>query len=407
MASVIASLAGRTINDSRGQLAVEVTVTDEVGRVATASLPSGSSVSQYEPAVVDPATAVTTINTIIAPSLIRTSLEDQRAFDTKLQELDDSTDQTMGVNSLLGISFAVARLIAQMQNKPLYECIRQLGNFPGYSLPTPMFNLINGNKHADNNLDFQEYFVIPVSMPSFHEKFQAGKRIFAELGRILQESGHEITMGFEGGFAPNLETNEEGFRYLLKAIEAAGYIAGSDVFLGSDIAASSLPSTYSPSVANYISLFDNFPLLSIEDPFTEDDWDNWSQLKTELDKRSTQEIPRLLVGDDLFAGNKERILQGVQQAAANAVLIKINQASTLSAIIDSITTARENNLLHILSHRSGETLDPFVSDIAIGTGAAFIKAGSPNDRAPERIIKYERLMQVEEELTMVQSSQKQ
>lgn len=400
----IASIAARLINDSRGQKTVEVTVTDDAGRIATASLPSGSSLGKYEAVSVDAEVAIQTINTTIAPSLIRQPLDTQKAIDEKLQSFDPSPNREhIGVNSTLGISFAVARLLAQQINIPLYHYIQTISGSPGFVLPTPMFNLINGGKHATNNLDFQEYMIIPTGMASFHDKLSAGRKIFFALGNILHEADSESAVGFEGGYAPNLNTNEEGFGFLVQAIKAAGYIPGTDVVLGVDIAASALPSTYSATVDNYASLFENFPLYSIEDPFNEDDWDHWVELKSRLDKLSNGTNMRLMVGDDLFVGSSERLQKGLQLGAANAVLVKINQAGTLSEILDCISLARSLNCLTILSHRSGETLDSFVSDVAVGTASPFIKAGSPNDQAPERIIKYERIVEIEEELNVVSS----
>jgi enolase len=261
-----------------------------------------------------------------------------------------------------------------------------------------MFNLVNGGKHATNNLDFQEYMIIPIGMPTFHDKLAAGRKIFYALGNILHEADSETQIGFEGGYAPNLNTNEEGLGFLVQAIKAAGYIPGSDVVLGVDIAASALPSTYSATVENYISLFENFPMYSIEDPFGEDDWDNWVELKSRLDKMSDGSNTRLLVGDDLFVGSQERIDKGMKLGAANSVLVKINQSGTLTELLNCINLARQLGCIPILSHRSGETLDSFVSDLAVGTAAPFIKAGSPNDQAPERIVKYERIVEIEEEL---------
>lgn len=398
--ALIASIAGRVINDSRGQPTVEVTVTDDKGRIATASLPSGSSVGKYEVEPVDAQAAVHTINSVIAPALLRQPLTSQSELDAKLMAFDNSPDKRLGVNSLLGISLACARLIAQDKNIPLYHYIHTISGSPGFTLPTPMFNLLNGGKHAQNNLDFQEYMVVPLGFKTFHEKLAAGKKVFAALGTILYETGHVTEIGFEGGYAPNLSTNEEGLGMLVQAIESAGFVPGKDFVLGVDIAASALPPTYAATVDNYVSLFQNFPLFSMEDPFAEDEWDNWAKLKVQIDKLIEPGKPKLLVGDDLFVGNKERLLEGINRFSANAILIKMNQASTLIEILDAIKIAREHNYVHILSHRSGETLDSFVSDLAIGTAAAFIKGGSANEQAPERIVKYERIVEVEEELNL-------
>lgn len=397
----IASISGRAINDSRGQKTVEVTVTDDAGGVATASLPSGSSVGKYEAVMVDADAALQTINTVIAPAMIRMPLDSQRSIDEKLQSFDPTPNREhIGVNSLLGVSLSVARLLAQQSKIPLYHYIQYISSSPGFVLPTPMFNLINGGKHASNNLDFQEYMVLPIGMKTFHDKLAAGRKIFYALGSILHEADSETSIGFEGGYAPNLNTNEEGLGFLVQAIKAAGFVPGTDVVIGVDIAASSLPTTYSATIDNYVSLFENFPMYSVEDPFGEDDWDNWVELKQRLDKLSNGTNTRLLVGDDLFVGSKERLEKGMQLGAANAVLVKINQAATLTELLDCINLARSINCLPVLSHRSGETLDSFVSDLAVGTASQFIKAGSPNDQAPERIVKYERIVEIEEELNV-------
>lgn len=393
---LIASVSGRTINDSRGQATVEVTVSDDKGNLATASLPLGSSIGKYEAKVVDAESAVTAINTTVAPALLRMSLDSQEAIDQKLKSLDP--DGTMGVNSLLGVSLACARLIAQAKNIFLYQHIQSISESPGFTLPTPMFNLINGGKHANNNLDFQEYMIIPLSMLTFHEKLAAGKKIFMSLGQILADAGHDTQIGYEGGFAPNLSTNEEGLGLLKQAIQAAGYVPGADVYLGLDVAASALASTYVASTDSYMDLFEDFPLFSMEDPFPEDDWDNWAALKKQVDQLASPTQARLIVGDDLFVANKERLVTGIQKFVANAMLIKINQASTLTETLETIDLARKYNYVHILSNRSGETLDSFISDLAVGSAAAFIKSGAPNDQAPERITKYERIVQIEEEL---------
>lgn len=399
---VVASIVGRSIRDSRGQSAVEVTVTDSDGRIATASVPSGSSLGKYEAVSLDADQAVQAINTAVAPQLLRTSLDSQKVIDDKLAALDTTPNHAqLGVNATLGISLACARLLAQAKNQPLYQYIHDISKSPGYTLPTPLFNVINGGKHANNNLDFQEYMVIPVSMKSFHEKLAAGRKIFNELGKLLEQHGHAVEIGAEGGYAPNLSTNEEGLGYLVQSIQNAGFTPGYDVWLGIDVAASALPPTFAPTSESYVSLYEDFPLLFLEDPFDEDEWEKWTDLKAKLAARSDAYHPYLLVGDDLFVGNSERLEQGIQKNAANAVLIKINQVGTLTELLECIAIAREHSYVHILSHRSGETLDSFVSDVAVGTAAAFIKAGAPNEQAPERSIKYDRVSEIEEEITMV------
>lgn len=399
---LIASVSGRVINDSRGQQTVEVTVTDDQGRLATASLPAGSSVGKYEPVMVDAQTAVTTINTTLAPALLRTPLTTLEAVDTMLAGFDPTPNrEKIGVNSLLGISLACARLFAQIENVPLYAYIQHVSSSPGYTLPNPVFNLINGGKHANNNLDFQEYMIIPHSMKSFHEKLSAGRRIFAALGNILHEAGLSTESGAEGGYAPTLDTNEQGLGYLVEAIKTAGFVPESDVFLGLDVAASALPPTYAATVESYHALLENFPIYWIEDPFREDNADEWQSFKRDIDTFEQAGRPKLLVGDDLFASSVERLSEGLEKQAANAVLIKMNQAGTLTEILKAIEVARTHGCTHALSNRSGETLDAFVSDLAVGTAAAFMKAGAPNDQAPERIIKYERVAEIEEELQVV------
>lgn len=402
--SLIASVVGRLINDSRGQPTVEVTLTDDTGKVATSSLPSGSSVGKYEALSVPADQAVNTINTVIAPKLLRQPLTTLQELDALLETFDTTQgNQQIGVNTTLGISLAGARLFAQLQGQTLYKHIQTLMGLDTARLPIPMFNVINGGKHAENNLDFQEFMVIPLGLRSFHEQLEAGRKVFGALGQLLQEAGHDTQIGFEGGYAPNLSTNEEGIGYLVQAIEKAGYVPGADVVLGLDIAASSISSTYTVNKDSYLSLIENFPLFSIEDPFSEEATEEWVALKTAVDALDDGAHTRLIVGDDLFAGNIERLKTGVEQKVANAILIKINQSATLSEILECIRLAQQSGYYHIMSHRSGETLDAIVSDLAVGTGAAFIKAGSPSDQAPERMVKYERLVEIEEELTVVRN----
>lgn len=393
---VLASIVGRVINESRNQPTVEVTVSSDTGLIATASLPLGSSLGRYEAPIVSASQAVETINSRIVPQLLRQPC-DVASIDRLLGEIY-TTNPEIGVNSLLGISLAVARLQSLIENIPLYHFIQQISGSKGYTLPVPMFNLINGGKHAANNLDFQEYIIIPTSMSSFHEKLEAGRKIFSNLGTILLESGFDVTIGYEGGFAPNLSTNEEGLGLLKQAIEKSGFVPGVDVWLGLDVAASSLDLSYTPSVEGYIDLFENFPLLSIEDPFGEDDWTNWQMLKEQLSRFDLPDRSRLLVGDDLFVGNRQRLEAGIVRYSANSLLIKICQSPTLSEILSTIKLARDHNYVSIVSHRSGDTLDSFIADLGVGTAATFIKAGAPNDSSPERMTKYERVVQIEEEL---------
>ncbi len=393
---VVASVSARVIKDSRSQPTVEVTVSSDTGLIATASLPLGSSLGVYEAPIVPADQAVSTITTVVSPMLLRQPC-DVQTIDSLLNQLFTNSPE-IGTNSVLGVSLAMARLQAQIENVPLYQLIQRLSGSDGYSLPTPMFNLINGGKHAKNNLDFQEYLVVPLTMPNFHQKLAAGRKIFSALGRILADAGHDTQIGYEGGFAPNLSTNEEGLGILKQAIEKAGYQPGVDVWLALDVAASSLESTNTPTFDAYRDLYEDFPIFSIEDPFKEDDWTQWQTLKEQLSGLETSTQPRLIVGDDLFVGNRQRLDEGIKRYVANALLLKICQSPTLTEILQTIKLAKDNNYVSIISHRSGDTLDSFISDLAVGTTAAFIKAGAPNDSAPERITKYERIVQIEEEL---------
>lgn len=395
----IASITGRVIGDSRGQPTVEVTATDDQGHIATASLANGRSLGKYEAKTVEAESAVTTINTVITPALLRFPLADQRQLDLKLASFDSTPRrEKIGVNATLAISLAGARLLAQGQKIPLYHLLYNLSGGPGYRLPTPMFNCINGGSHARNNLDFQEFLIIPQVGKAFWEKLAAGKKVFAALGALLGERHLERKSGDEGGYAPNLATNEEGLGLLVEAITKAGYEPGREISLGLDVAAASLPATYPATPANYLTLFRNFPLLTIEDPFPEDAWKKWQELRRLLASLSSGGHDHLLIGDDLFVTNHAKLEEGIRQEAANAVLIKPSQAASLTEILDCIALARQANYVHIISHRSGETLDTFVSDLAIGTAAPFLKAGAPNEQAAQRIVKYERVVQVEEEL---------
>lgn len=379
---------------------------NDAGFVATTSLPSGASVGKYEAVNVPAAVAVTNTERVVAPAIIGCTTADQADIDARLSALDSTPNRSkLGANSLLGTSLTAVKLAAIERDEPLYSYIQQISGSPGYTLPTPMLNLINGGAHATYNLDFQEFLVTPLGLKTFHEKLSAGRRIFIALGEVLKRRKLSALIGAEGGYAPNLETNEMAISFLVEAVKSAGYTPGKEVFVGIDVAASALPQTFNATVDAYKSLFDNYPLLSIEDPFREDEWDKWSALRRGLEAGQDQRggWPRLIVGDDLFVTNTERLSEGINRYVANAILIKINQAATFTETIEAINLARKANYVHIISHRSGDTLDSFISDLAVGTAAAFIKAGAANDQAPERIVKYERIMRIEEELEIART----
>jgi enolase len=398
--ALIQELVGEVIHDSRGDSTIQVTVKSDSGKTATAAVPSGASKGRMEAATVDPAKSVELIKTVLAPLLIGMDPHSQREIDDKMIKQDATENKSnLGANTILGASLAVSRLAAAEQNLPLYRWIGALDERQSFSVPVPMMNMINGGLHADNNLDIQEFIVVPDRVAGYHNQLSAGKLIFSTLGQILRGASVNIPIGDEGGYAPNLDTNEMALDYIVRAIKQSGYKAWEEVSLALDVAASSVPPTFEISGKRYLGLLKDFPIMSIEDPFDEDDWQSWVNFKQQMEESNPTSKKIMLVGDDLFVTNPKRLGQGIGIKAANAILVKLNQIGTLSETLDVVRMARQAGYIIIVSHRSGDTLDDYIADFAVGISAQFIKSGAPNDSHPERMAKYRRLLQIEQELS--------
>ena len=344
-------------------------------------------------------TALRNINEQISSHLIGHDVRDQRLIDQLLIDLDGTPNKgRLGANALLGCSLAVARAGALASDQPLW---RHIGGLGAYALPVPMLNVLNGGAHADNNVDIQEFMIAPVGAPTFREGLRWGVEIYHELKSVLQARGLATGVGDEGGFAPNLASNTDALDLLLEAIEKAGYTPGEQVQLALDVAASEFYTdgayrmggealTSAQMVDFYADLADRYPLYSIEDGLDENDWDGWKALTDRIGDRVQ------LVGDDLFVTNVERLSRGIEEGSGNAILIKVNQIGTLSETLDSIAMAKQAGMGVVISHRSGETEDTFIADLAVATNAGQIKTGAPG--RSERVAKYNQLLRIEEEL---------
>ncbi len=409
----IVDVIAREILDSRGNPTVQADVYLEDGTMGRAAVPSGASTGKREALELrdgDPKRfsgkgvlkAVANINDLIGPELEGMPAYRQREIDAIMMELDGTPNKSrLGANAILAVSMAVARAAASFLGMPLYS---YLGGAMARTLPVPMMNIINGGAHADNNLDFQEFMIVPAGFDTFSEAIRAGAEVFHALKKLLKESGHATCVGDEGGFAPNLKANEEALDFILKAIEKAGYRPGEDVFLAMDIAASELwqdgkyklrwstgeELTSSQLIELYSELVKKYPIVSIEDGLGEDDWEGWKELTEKLGGKI------LLVGDDIFVTNPEIIKKGIEQGISNSVLIKLNQIGTVSETVNAVNLVHRNGMRAVVSHRSGETEDPFIADFAVAMETGLIKTGSAS--RSERIAKYNRLLQIEEEL---------
>ena len=403
----------REILDSRGNPTVEADVVLTSGERGRAAVPSGASTGEHEAVELrdgDSAryggkgvlNAVRNVNEVIARELQGMDALDQRAIDKKLLDLDATPNKSkLGANALLAVSMANARAAANSRKLPLY---RYLGGEGANTLPVPMMNIINGGAHADNNVDFQEFMIVPVGADRFSEALRAGAEIFHTLKSVLKKKGYATSVGDEGGFAPNLKSNEEAIETILQAVEQAGYKAGSDVLLALDPAASEFydGSAYvfkksdgrKLSSAEMISFWSDwvakYPIISIEDGMGENDWDGWKVLTDAIGERTQ------LVGDDLFVTNTKFLKKGIDLGVANSILIKVNQIGTLTETLDCIELAKSNGRTAVISHRSGETEDAFIADLAVATNAGQIKTGSLS--RSDRIAKYNQLLRIEEEL---------
>jgi enolase len=411
--SQIDRIHAREILDSRGNPTVEADVILATGERGRAAVPSGASTGEHEAVELRDGDsqryggkgvlkAVANVNDVIALELKGMDALDQRGVDRKLIDLDGTPNKAkLGANALLAVSMANARAAASVRKQPLY---RYLGGEGGNTLPVPMMNIVNGGAHADNNVDFQEFMVVPVGAPSFGEALRAGAEIFHTLRSILKQKGYATGVGDEGGFAPNLKSNEEAIETIIEAISKAGHRAGDDVLLALDPAASEFYDGQSyvfkksdgrklssdQMIDFWKSWVEKYPIISIEDGLAENDWDGWKRLTDEIGA-STQ-----LVGDDLFVTNTKFLQKGIDLGVANSILIKVNQIGTLTETLDCIALAKSNGRTAIISHRSGETEDAFIADLAVATNAGQIKTGSLS--RSDRIAKYNQLLRIEEEL---------
>jgi enolase len=411
--SAILDILAREILDSRGNPTVEVDVTLESGFGGRASIPSGASTGEHEAVELrdgDKARylgkgvqkAVANVNERIAPELIGMDALDQMGIDRILIDLDGTPNKSvLGANAILGVSLACAKAAAAYLSLPLY---RYLGGVYAHQLPVPMMNILNGGKHADNNVDLQEFMVVPVDAPSFREALRMGTEVFHHLKAILKGKGYNTAVGDEGGFAPDLKSNEEALAVIVEAIKQAGYTPGAEVAIALDPAASEFykggkyilqaeqrkERKASEMVAFYEDLVSRYPILSIEDGLAEDDWEGWRELTARLGKKVQ------LVGDDLFVTNRERLAKGIKEGVANSILIKLNQIGTLTETLSAIEMAKKAGYTAVISHRSGETEDTTIADVAVATNVGQIKTGSAS--RTDRVAKYNQLLRIEEEL---------
>ena len=402
----------RQILDSRGNPTVEVEVTLEDGTKGRAAIPSGASTGEHEAIELRDggkewmgkgvSKAVKNVNEVIAPRIKKLDATHQAEIDRLMIELDGTPNkQKLGANAILGVSLAVAKAAANSLGLPLY---RYLGGVEARIIPVPMMNVLNGGKHADNNVDLQEFMIMPIGASTFKEALRISTEVFHNLKMVLREKGYNTAVGDEGGFAPDLSSNMEALEVIMKAIEKAGYKGGQDVALALDPAASSFyengryilkaekekEKSSQEMIDFYEEIIDNFPVLSIEDGLAEDDWEGWKMLTERLGKRIQ------LVGDDLFVTNTSRLKKGIDLGVANSILIKPNQIGTLTETIQAIELAKRHGYSAVISHRSGETEDTTIADLAVGMGTGQIKAGSCS--RSERIAKYNQLLRIEEEL---------
>ncbi|MFH1278165.1 MAG: phosphopyruvate hydratase [Candidatus Eisenbacteria bacterium] len=411
--TLIADMVAREILDSRGNPTLEVECVLDSGGFGRALVPSGASTGEHEAVELRDGDkkrymgkgvlkAVSHVNEEIAPELLDLDALDQTLVDKLLIELDGTPNKgRLGANAILGASLAVARAAADGVGLPLY---RYIGGVGARILPTPMMNVLNGGKHADNNLDCQEFMIVPAGAPTFREALRMGAEVFHTLKKVLGDRGLSTAVGDEGGFAPNLKSNEEALEVILGAIEKAGYIPGSDVFFALDPAASEFykdgkyhlsaeknPVRDSAGMVDYwAGLVKKYPIVSIEDGLAEDDWAGWRLMTEKLGDKIQ------IVGDDIFVTNVDRLRRGIEEKCANSILIKLNQIGTLTETLDAIELGRNHGFASVISHRSGETEDSTIADLAVATGAGQIKTGSLC--RTDRIAKYNQLLRIEDEI---------
>jgi enolase len=412
MSSII-DIFAREILDSRGNPTVEVEVELDSGAVGRAAVPSGASTGAFEAVELRDGDksrylgkgvlkAVQNVNDIIAPELIGMEAQDQVAIDKAMIELDGTPNKSkLGANAILGVSLAVAKAAAEECGLPLYQYI---GGVNAKTLPVPMMNILNGGKHADNNVDIQEFMIMPVGAPNFREALRMCSEVYHNLKNVLHSKGLSTTVGDEGGFAPNLTSNEEAIQVILEAIEKAGYVPGDDVVLALDPASTELYKedgkyhfegegivrTSEEMVDFWEQLVNKYPIVSIEDGLAEEDWEGWKLLTERLGEKIQ------LVGDDLFVTNTQRLSKGINMGVANSILIKLNQIGTLTETLDAIEMAKRAGYTAVVSHRSGETEDSTIADLVVGVNAGQIKTGAP--ARTDRVVKYNQLLRIEEVL---------
>ena len=407
--AIIEALGAREILDSRGNPTVEVEIQLEDGTQARAAVPSGASTGAFEAAELRDGgkrylgkgveKAIAFVNDEIGPEIIGFDAQDQRLIDDAMIALDGTKNKSrMGANAILGASLAVAKASAESADLSLF---RYLGGPNAHVLPVPMMNILNGGAHADTNVDIQEFMIAPIGAPTFRESLRWGAEIYHALKSVLKKRGLATSVGDEGGFAPNLESNRAALDLILEAIEIAGFKAGKEIALAMDVAATEFhdngkytfegaSKTSAEMIAYYTSLVDAYPIVSIEDPLNEEDWAGWTEMTRSLGSRIQ------IVGDDLFVTNPERLARGIAGGTANALLVKVNQIGTLTETIDAVEMAHRANYRSMMSHRSGETEDTTIADLAVALNCGQIKTGAP--ARTERVAKYNQLLRIEEEL---------
>ena len=407
--SIIKEVKAREILDSRGNPTVEVEVKLDNSIIGRAAVPSGASTGAFEAAELRDGgkrylgkgvqIAVKNVNEKLAPLVVGLKAEDQRNLDEQMIKLDGTKNKSsLGANAILGVSLATARAGANSANQSLFK---YLGGSDAKTLPVPMMNILNGGAHADTNVDIQEFMVAPIGAGTFKESLRWGAEIYHSLKSVLKKKGLATSIGDEGGFAPNLASNRAALDLILEAVELAGFKAGSEIALAMDVAATEFfdngsykfegkQLTSDQMITYYRDLVSAYPLLSIEDPLDENDWDGWAKLTAQLGDKIQ------IVGDDLFVTNPERLLRGIESKTANALLVKVNQIGTLTETIDAVNLAHKSNYRSMMSHRSGETEDTTIADLAVALNCGQIKTGAP--ARSERVAKYNQLLRIEEEL---------
>ena len=407
--AIIEALGAREILDSRGNPTVEVEVLLEDGTAARAAVPSGASTGAFEAVELRDGgkrylgkgveKAIKNVNEVIAPEVVGLDSQDQRLVDQTMLDLDGTKNKAkLGANAILGVSLAVAKASAESADLSLFKYV---GGNNAHILPVPMMNILNGGAHADTNVDIQEFMIAPIGADTFKESLRWGAEIYHSLKSVLKKRGLATSIGDEGGFAPNLESNRAALDLILEAVDIAGFKAGKEIALAMDVAATefhengkyafeSKQLSSAEMIAYYASLVSSYPLVSIEDPLDEDDWDGWAAITKELGSKVQ------LVGDDLFVTNPERLSRGIAAGTANAMLVKVNQIGSLTETLDAVEMAHRAGYRNMMSHRSGETEDVTIADLAVATNCGQIKTGAP--ARSERVAKYNQLLRIEDEL---------